>query len=181
MLFADLADLRRVPIARRQQPLKENNGGVSCSGMIGIPRNKSPMFRPHRTPARASALLILAASSLGGGLAFAQTEGKALMSDQFFKNIQVLKGIPVNEFMATMGFFSASLGYSCENCHDGNTWENYISDAPAKKRRARGMVTMVAAINKNFFGGRQVVTCYSCHHGVNQPRITPDLTALYSS
>jgi len=42
------------------------------------------------------------------------------------------------------------------------------------------MVTMVATINKQFFGGRQVVTCYSCHHGADAPRITPDLTALYS-
>ncbi len=128
---------------------------------------------------------LLLALSMTGAVAYGQaagaTESKALMSEQFFKNIQVLKGIPVNEFMATMGFFSASLGYSCENCHDGNTWENYISDAPAKKRRARGMVAMVNTINKNFFAGRQVVTCYSCHHGVNQPRITPDLTALYAS
>jgi hypothetical protein len=92
----------------------------------------------------------------------------------------VLKGIPVDEFMATMGFFSASLGYSCENCHDGNSWEDYISDTRPKKRMARAMVVMVTTINKNFFGGRQVVTCYSCHHGTDHPKITPDLTALYS-
>jgi photosynthetic reaction center cytochrome c subunit len=147
------------------------------------------MLRSDRTFAHAGmpvlAAALLLAVSMTGAVAYGQapgaTESKALMSEQFFKNIQVLKGIPVNEFMATMGFFSASLGYSCENCHDGNTWENYISDAPAKKRRARGMVAMVNTINKNFFAGRQVVTCYSCHHGVNQPRITPDLTALYSS
>lgn len=115
-----------------------------------------------------------------GGLAYGQAEQpKPLLSDQFFKNIVVLKGIPVNEFMATMGFFSASLGYSCENCHDGNTWENYIADTP-KKRTARAMVAMVQTINKSFFGSRQVVTCYSCHHGGDHPKITPDLTALYS-
>ena len=32
------------------------------------------------------------------------------MADEVFKNIQVLKGIPVNEFLGIMGFFSASLG-----------------------------------------------------------------------
>ena len=32
------------------------------------------------------------------------------MAEQVFKNIQVLKGIPVNEFMGTMGVFSAALG-----------------------------------------------------------------------
>ena len=39
------------------------------------------------------------------------------MAEQVFKNIQVLKGIPVNEFMGTMGVFSAALGMSCEDCH----------------------------------------------------------------
>jgi hypothetical protein len=119
---------------------------------------------------------------LAGSLAFGQAgaEQKPLMAEQFFKNVQVLKGIPVDEFMSTMGFFSASLGYSCENCHEGNNWDDYISDTRPKKRMARGMVTMVSTINKNFFGGRQVVTCYSCHRGGEVPRITPDLTALYS-
>ena len=32
------------------------------------------------------------------------------MAEEVFKNIQVLKGIPVDEFMGTMGFFSSSLG-----------------------------------------------------------------------
>ena len=39
------------------------------------------------------------------------------MAEQVFKNIQVLKGIPVNDFMGTMGVFSAALGMSCEDCH----------------------------------------------------------------
>jgi len=30
------------------------------------------------------------------------------MAEDVFKNIQVLKGIPVNQFMDTMGFFSAA-------------------------------------------------------------------------
>jgi len=32
---------------------------------------------------------------------------------------------------------------------------------------------MMAAINKNYFAGRQVVTCYSCHRGTLRPRRTP--------
>jgi photosynthetic reaction center cytochrome c subunit len=125
----------------------------------------------------------LGALLLVSSLAFGQDPGEAkpLMAEQFFKNVQVLKGIPVDEFMSTMGFFSAALGYSCENCHEGNSWDDYISDTRQKKRMARGMVTMVNTINKSFFAGRQVVTCYSCHHGGEVPRVTPDLTALYSS
>ena len=35
---------------------------------------------------------------------------KPPMAGEVFKNVQVLKGIPVDEFMGTMGFFAASLG-----------------------------------------------------------------------
>src|SRR5258705_6194977 len=38
-------------------------------------------------------------------------------AEEVFKNIQVLKGIPVDQFMATMGFFSSSLGLNCTDCH----------------------------------------------------------------
>src|SRR3979409_1096354 len=38
-------------------------------------------------------------------------------SDTVFKNVQVLKGIPVDQFMDAMGMFSASLGYDCSSCH----------------------------------------------------------------
>src|SRR5579863_7386209 len=55
---------------------------------------------------------------------------QAQTSEQVFKNIQVLKGIPVDEFMGTMGVFTAALGISCENCHAANdsSWENYAAD-----------------------------------------------------
>src|SRR5438105_2207241 len=36
------------------------------------------------------------------------------VAEDVFKNVQVLKGIPVDEFMNTMGVFSAALGMSCE-------------------------------------------------------------------
>src|SRR5262245_2498787 len=39
------------------------------------------------------------------------------MSEEAFKDIRVLKGIPVDEFMDVMGMFSASLGYCCTDCH----------------------------------------------------------------
>ena len=42
---------------------------------------------------------------------------KQLLSEQAFKNVTVLKGIPVDEFMDTMGFISASTNYNCTDCH----------------------------------------------------------------
>ena len=47
-----------------------------------------------------------------------------------------------------------------------------LDDKPAKKT-AREMMAMVASINKGSFGGRQQVSCYSCHHGVANPASVP--------
>src|SRR5262245_49151780 len=101
-------------------------------------------------------------------LAVAQTTAtqRPPMSEDVFKNVQALKGIPVDEFMNTMGVFSAALGMSCEDCHASNDskWENYALDTSPKKRMARRMVQMVTTINKDNFGGRQMVTCRSEEH-----------------
>jgi outer membrane lipoprotein-sorting protein len=107
---------------------------------------------------------------------------KPPLAEDVFKNVRVLRGLPVDEFMGTMGVFSAALGMSCEDCHNASdtSWENYALDKP-KKVTARRMVEMMGAINQASFGGRQVVTCYTCHRGSARPKVTPSLTALYSA
>jgi photosynthetic reaction center cytochrome c subunit len=130
------------------------------------------------------AVATLAAGLLWGNSADGQAPAaKPPLAEDVFKNIQVLKGIPVDEFMDTMGIFSAALGISCENCHAANdsSWANYAGDNTAAKRTARRMVVMMQAINKNYFGGRQVVTCFSCHRGGDHPKTTPDLGAIYGA
>jgi hypothetical protein len=105
------------------------------------------------------------------------------MAEDVFKNLQVIKGIPVNQFMETMGFFTASVGGDCTFCHvseSNGSWAKYADDN-ARKRTARRMVTMVNGINKDSFGGRQVVTCYTCHRGGNRPLVTASLAALYGA
>ena len=125
--------------------------------------------------------------ALSGALASGQPgpapKPATLMAEQVFKNVQVLKGIPVDEFMGTMGIFSTALGVSCENCHAANDskWENYAADNSEKKKTARRMVVMMAMINKSFFGGKQSVTCFACHRGGDHPRVTPDLGAIYGA
>src|SRR5262245_27265297 len=104
------------------------------------------------------------------------------LADTVFKNVQLLKGISVSEFMDTMGFFSAAVGSNCVHCHveDSLTrWEKFAEDVP-RKRRARQMIQMVNAINKANFGGTQVVTCFTCHHGDIRPEGVPSLLAQYS-
>jgi hypothetical protein len=103
-------------------------------------------------------------------------------AEDVFKNVQVLKGLPVNEFMGTMGLFSAALGMSCEDCHRAgdSSWAAYAADNP-RKQMARRMIAMMATINTTQFGGRQAVTCFSCHRGADRPKVTPDVTKLYDS
>lgn len=107
---------------------------------------------------------------------------KPLMAEDVFKNVQVLKGIPVNQFMETMGFFSAALGYNCTNCHGtevlGN-WEKYANDTSVKQT-ARRMVIIVKTINQSLFGGQEAVTCYTCHRGSPTPKVVPSLLEQYS-
>jgi photosynthetic reaction center cytochrome c subunit len=130
---------------------------------------------------------IALAGGQAGGQATPQASGqqapaqKELMAEDVYKNIQVLKGLPENQFLATMGFFSASIGESCEFCHeDESSWAGYAKDN-ANKQTARKMVLMMNSLNQSYFGGRRMVTCYSCHRGVDSPVVTPDLAVQYSA
>ena len=38
---------------------------------------------------------------------------------------------------------------------------------------------MVSAINRDNFGGRQVVTCWTCHRGRDRPVVTPGSGHVY--
>src|SRR3954447_18310431 len=103
---------------------------------------------------------------LGCGAANAQT--KPPMAEDVFKNIQVLRGIPVDEFMNTMGFFAASLSLNCTSCHglqSAGDVARFADDTPLKQT-ARRMILMVRGINQANFSGGPKVTCYTCHRGV---------------
>lgn len=103
------------------------------------------------------------------------------MSENVFKNIQVLKGIPADEFMDTMGMFASSLVYDCTGCHTQDILINRDAFAVTtpKIQRARQMVVMVNALNRTYFGGQPRVTCFTCHRGSGSPENIPDLTVQY--
>lgn len=108
---------------------------------------------------------------------------RQLMSEQAFKNVTVLKGIPVDEFMDTMGFIAASTNYNCADCHVEPTkegdWSTYAQETP-RKATARKMILMVQEINKTNFAGARVVTCYTCHRNLQgAPKVTPRLAEQY--
>ncbi len=132
--------------------------------------------------------LILAIATVawltGVGSAGGQTASpeKPLTSEKAFKNIQALKGIPVDDFMGTMGIMSAALSFDCAECHTGAGTDkvDWAYDT-ARKIIARKMVKMVTTINHDNFGGSQVVTCWTCHRGRDRPSVTPAMEIVYGS
>ena len=91
-------------------------------------------------------------------------------TDEVFKNIKVFNGQPASQLGPTMHFFEAALGFNCGNCHvRGSSGMEFEKDDKPEKRRAREMVTMMNAINKENFKGEQLVTCFTCHRGTPDP------------
>lgn len=141
-------------------------------------------IRPGSGRAALAATGIAAVALISAGLAVAQPAApdKPLLAEQVFKNIQVLKGIPVDDFMETMGIMTAALQFDCSDCHAnaGTDRVDWAADTP-RKRTARRMVAMVATINKDNFGGRQMVTCWTCHRNRDRPLVTPTMEAIYTT
>src|SRR5262245_39774483 len=125
---------------------------------------------------------MMVAGLAGGWLAMAQAPQEKLLSDQVFKNIQApaLKGIPVDDFLQTMGLMSAALQFDGSDCHvrAGTETVDWAADTP-RKRMARAMVNMVTNINRTNFGGRQLVTCWTCHRNRDKPLVTPTMEVMY--
>jgi len=87
-----------------------------------------------------------------------------------FHNVQVLKNIPADELIPAMQFITYSLGVECSYCHVEGAMEK---DDKKNKLAARKMMEMMAAINRENFDFKQVVTCYSCHRGSPRPVAVP--------
>src|SRR5262245_37206721 len=105
------------------------------------------------------------------------------MAEQVFKKVDILKGIPVDEFMDTMGMFSAALSLNCIDCHVPESvggWEKFADETPLKVTTRR-MLNMVTTINRENFSGVKVVTCYTCHRGDMKPKGLPNLAAQYAA
>jgi photosynthetic reaction center cytochrome c subunit len=137
-----------------------------------------------RRGALAASGITVAVLLIGIRLVGAQTasQEKPLLAEQAFKNIQVFKGLPVDDFMETMGIMAASLDFDCSDCHVGAGTDqvDWAADT-SRKQMARLMVTMVANINKNSFGGRQLVTCWTCHRNRDKPLVTPVMDTIYGT
>ncbi|OFW34818.1 MAG: hypothetical protein A3F70_07085 [Acidobacteria bacterium RIFCSPLOWO2_12_FULL_67_14] len=102
-------------------------------------------------------------------------------SDNTLKNVQLLKGIPIDTFFESMGMFANALGVDCTFCHDSNAYfdKSAFANPTPRIMRARQMIVMMNALNKQYFGGQPRVTCFTCHQGTMQPRDEPNLALQY--
>jgi hypothetical protein len=91
-------------------------------------------------------------------------------TEEAYKNIQILKGLPADQLIPAMQFITYSLGVECSFCHVEGTPEK---DDKKPKQAARKMMQMMFAINQQNFEGKREVTCYSCHRGSSHPLATP--------
>jgi hypothetical protein len=92
-----------------------------------------------------------------------QAQGKT--AEQVYRNVQALKGVPASQLQQVMALFTGSLGVKCSYCHT-NPFDK--DDKPAKQT-ARRMIQMVFDLNRENFGGKEAITCYTCHRGQPKP------------
>ena len=83
-----------------------------------------------------------------------------------FKNVQVLKRAPADQWFDTMAFIAGSLGVTCDHCHSSKF---ETDEGNPNKLKAREMMHMVDRIDQDQFGGKVVVTCNTCHRGNVKP------------
>jgi hypothetical protein len=123
-------------------------------------------------------ICLLAAASLRAGQGPADAP---LLSEQYFKNVQLLKGMPVDTFFDAMGMFAASMGNDCTFCHvkEAGFRRDAFAETTPRIQRARQMIVMTQALNKQNFGGRPRVTCFTCHRGDYQPVDSPSFLIQY--
>jgi len=139
-----------------------------------------------KRPSRRTTMGVFGATAALWCLSVALADGQAPTpespaAESVFKNVQVMKGVPADQFMASMGLISNALAVNCTYCHlgeGGGGWGEYARDND-KKMMARVMIRMVGGINQTYFGGRQVVSCVSCHNGANRPKSTSNMSVYY--
>jgi photosynthetic reaction center cytochrome c subunit len=98
---------------------------------------------------------------------------KGKTAEQFYKKIEVLKGVPAEEVHPAMEYITTALGVGCGYCH---VIGHFDQDDKREKHVARSMMAMTMAMNSTVFDGKREVTCYTCHRGAAKAASTLLLT-----
>jgi len=119
----------------------------------------------------------------------------AQLPQQTFKNLKVLPKDTTQEGIdSVMAGFTRALGVRCAYCHVGEEGkpmrhEDFPLDDKPTKRKARAMMQMTQDLNDKYLAQLEThvsppikVQCFTCHHGVSQPRTLQDLlTTAYDT
>ena len=123
-------------------------------------------------------LLVIASSTLTATTLLAQPPAAPNMVES--ATVTALTGLTVPEFEQEMQHFVQAIGVSCGGCHVGRG--KFASDDNPRKVKARQMIEMTKALNKQFFPNHKPaegesilgrVTCYTCHQGDAKPKVAP--------
>src|SRR5579872_5018684 len=88
---------------------------------------------------------------------------KGKTAEQYYKKIEVLKGIPADQVHPAMEYITTALGVGCGYCH---VIGHFDQDDKREKHVARSMIQMTMALNDTVFDAKREITCYTCHRGV---------------
>ncbi len=119
---------------------------------------------------RCAWIVLLAGACAASALAQVSPANEGKKAEEVYKNIQALRGTPANELNQSMHLMKAAVGLDCIDCHIEREWEK---DVKPPKDVARRMIVMMNDINTRQFGGKQVVTCNTCHNGHPTPTSMP--------
>ena len=108
---------------------------------------------------------------------------RVLLTDDVFKTVTLLRGIPVDTFFDAMGMFANAMGNDCTYCHDSKAYfdKTLFASPTPRIQKARQMMVMVNTLNRQYFGGQTRVTCFTCHQGNNAPSSDPNLMLQYGT
>ena len=97
-----------------------------------IPTSHAMAFGAQAAPARGQAPPAAPAAPARPALAPDQ------LSQNAFKNVTAIINVPVDEFMQTMGVFSAALSMCCAECHTGAGTDTVKWELDTPTKRPRG-------------------------------------------
>jgi Photosynthetic reaction centre cytochrome C subunit len=89
-------------------------------------------------------------------------------AEKVFRNIELLRGKPASRLPGMMSALTGLLGVTCTTCHVPGRFE---SEELGPKRTAREHFKMQSALNKEYFGGANAISCWTCHRGAARPPI----------
>ncbi|MBZ5623465.1 MAG: photosynthetic reaction center cytochrome c subunit [Acidobacteriia bacterium] len=99
-----------------------------------------------------------------------EPDAQPKLSEEVYKNIQIMKGVPAPRLRLVMNNLTRWLGVDCAHCHVMGEFEK---DDKIPKQTARNMFKMVRALGQDYFPGSNPVTCWTCHRGQPKPQSLP--------